>query len=64
LIEGACDFNPTRLRTMRARFTSPTYPGEVIRTDIWTGETVSFRATVVGRDVVVLNNGSATVALD
>ena len=62
LIEGACGFDPTRLRAMRARFTSPTYPGEAIRTDIWVGETVSFRATVVGRDVVVLNNGSATVA--
>jgi acyl dehydratase len=64
LIEGACGFDPTRLRTMRARFTSPTYPGEVVRTDIWVGETVSFRATVVGRDVVVLNNGNATVTPD
>jgi acyl dehydratase len=64
LIEGACDFDPTRLRRMRARFTSPTYPGETIRTDIWAdGETVSFRATVPGRDVVVLNNGCATVGL-
>jgi acyl dehydratase len=63
LIEGACDFDPTRLRTMRARFTSPTYPGETIRTDIWAGETVSFRATAVERDVVVLNNGCATVGL-
>jgi acyl dehydratase len=63
LIEGACDFDPTRLRMMRARFTSPTYPGEVVRTDIWIDrETVSFRATVVDRDVVVLNNGCATVA--
>jgi acyl dehydratase len=62
LIEGACDFDPTRLRTMRARFTSPTYPGDTIRTDIWTdGETVSFRATVVERDAVVLNNGRATL---
>jgi acyl dehydratase len=64
LIAGACDFDPTRLRTMRARFTSPTYPGETIRTDIWAdGETVSFRATVVERDVVVLNNGCATAVL-
>jgi acyl dehydratase len=61
LIEGACGFDPTCLRTMRARFTSPVYPGEVVRTDIWVGETVSFRATVVGRDAVVLNNGHATV---
>jgi len=65
LIEGACAFDPTRLRTMRARFTSPTYPGETIRTDIWAdGETVSFRAMAVERDVVVLNNGRATVGLN
>ena len=62
VIEGACDSDPARLRAMRARFTSPTYPGETIRTDIWLGETISFRATVVGRDVIVLNNGSAAVA--
>jgi acyl dehydratase len=63
LIEGACDFDPTRLRMMRARFTSPTYPGEVVRTDIWVDrETISFRATVLERDVVVLNNGCATVS--
>jgi acyl dehydratase len=65
LIEGACDFDPTRLRTMRARFTSPTYPGDTIRTDIWAdGEAVSFRATVVERDAVVLNNGRAAVVPD
>jgi acyl dehydratase len=64
LLEGACDFNPARLRKMRARFTSPTYPGETIRTDIWAdGETVSFRATVIERDAIVLNNGCATVGL-
>jgi acyl dehydratase len=62
LIEGACGSDPTRLRAIGVRFTSPTYPGETIRTDIWIGETISFRATVVGRGVVVLNNGSATVA--
>jgi acyl dehydratase len=62
LLEGACDFNPARLRKMRARFTSPTYPGETIRTDIWAdGETVSFRATAIERDAIVLNNGCATV---
>jgi acyl dehydratase len=62
LVEGVCAFNPGYLRSMRARFTSPVYPGETIRTDIWTdGETVSFRAVAVERDTVVLSNGSATV---
>jgi hypothetical protein len=38
-------------------------PGETIRTEIWKDAgTVSFRARVVERDVVVLNNGRAQVA--
>lgn len=63
LLEGVCGCNPDRLRSMRARFTSPTYPGETIRTDIWIdGEVVSFRAVAVERDILVLGNGSAVVA--
>jgi acyl dehydratase len=39
------------------------FPGETIRTEIWRdGGQVSFRARVVERDVVVLNNGLASVA--
>jgi acyl dehydratase len=48
---------------MRARFTSPAYPGETIRIDIWVdGTTVAFRAIAVERDVLILGNGSAEVA--
>lgn len=62
LVEGVCAFNPERLRSMQTRFTSPSYPGETIRTDVWTdGEMVSFRATAVERDTVVLSNGIATI---
>jgi acyl dehydratase len=44
------------------RFSAPVYPGETIRTELWPdGERVSFRARVVERDVVVLNNGLARV---
>ena len=39
------------------------FPGETIRTEIWRdGERASFRARAVERDVVVLNNGLATVS--
>ena len=48
---------------MQARFSSPVYPGETIRTEMWLqGGVVSFRARVVERDVVVLNNGRAQLA--
>jgi acyl dehydratase len=44
------------------RFSSPVYPGETIRTEMWLdGSNVSFRARVVERDVVVLNNGLAEI---
>jgi acyl dehydratase len=47
---------------MQVRFSAPVYPGETIRTELWAEEQrISFRARVVERDVVVLNNGLATV---
>lgn len=62
LIELVCDGAPNRLRSMAARFTSPVYPGETIRVETWDdGSVVSFRARVVERDVVVLNNGRAEI---
>ncbi len=47
---------------MFARLTSPVYPGETIRTEMWRdGNVVSFRATVPARGVTVLNNGRAEI---
>ncbi len=63
IIKACCGGDPARLRSLQVRFSSPVFPGETIRTEIWReGERVSFRARVVERDVVVLNNGLATVA--
>ena len=46
----------------RVRFSAPVYPGETIRTEMWRdGSIVSFRARVVERDVVALNNGRAEI---
>jgi acyl dehydratase len=63
ILQTCCDGNPLRLRRLDLRFSSPVYPGETIRTEIWReGSDVSFRARVVERDVLVLNNGYAVVA--
>src|SRR5262245_36814459 len=63
LIKACCGGDPARLKSMQVRFTAPVFPGETIRTELWPDAgRVSFRARVVERDVVVLNNGLATVA--
>jgi acyl dehydratase len=50
---------------MEGRFSSPVYPGEIIRTEIWLdGSVASFRSTVPSRNVTVLNNGRAEIAPD
>jgi acyl dehydratase len=62
IIKACCGGDPARLRGLQVRFSSPVYPGETVRTEMWPeGERVSFRARVVERDVVVLNNGLAQV---
>ncbi len=54
------DGDPAALKHLRLRFSSPVYPGETIRTEMWRdGDEVTFRARVLERDVVVLNNGLA-----
>jgi acyl dehydratase len=55
LLRGLLNYDASRLRSMAARFTAPVYPGETIRTEIWNDG--SFRARVVERDVIVINNG-------
>jgi acyl dehydratase len=63
IVKGCCGGDPARLKSLQVRFSSPVFPGETIRTEMWPdGERVSFRARVVERDVVVLNNGLAMVA--
>lgn len=63
LVELCCNGDAKRLVKMQVRFSSPVYPGETIVTEVWKeGDgTLSFRAKVAERDVVVINNGAATV---
>ena len=62
ILKTCCGYDPARFRTMAGRFSSPVYPGETIRTEIWRdGNIVSFRSTVPARGVTVLNNGRAEI---
>jgi acyl dehydratase len=64
LLKTLCDYDTSRFKSMEARFSSPVYPGETLRTEMWRdGKVVSFRCTVPARDnVVVLNNGRMEIA--
>ena len=62
ILKTCCGYDPARFRSMEGRFSSPVYPGETIRTEIWrSGNIVSFRSTVPARGVTVLNNGRAEI---
>jgi acyl dehydratase len=60
VLRAVCDYDPSRVFSFGGRFSSPVFPGDTIRTEMWCdGSIVSFRASVPGRDVVVMNNGRA-----
>ena len=62
LLKTVCGYDPARLTAMAGRFSAPVFPGETIRTEMWRdGKVVSFRARVLERDVVAINNGCAEV---
>lgn len=63
MLKTLCDYDPSRLAKIAGRFSAPVFPGETIRTEIWRdGKAISFRARVVGRDVIAINNGIAEIA--
>ena len=65
IVQAACDDQSERLKSLQLRFSSPVYPGETLVTELWRdGNTISFRSRVAERDVIVLNNGRATVSGD
>ncbi|NYT22754.1 MaoC family dehydratase N-terminal domain-containing protein [Alcaligenaceae bacterium] len=64
LMREICGGNPERVQSFGARFTSPVFPGETLRTEIWrldSGAAV-FRCSVPARDKVVLDAGGFTFA--
>lgn len=64
VIEKVLDFDASRLKRIAVRFTSPVWPGETVRYELWreSATVVRLRATVDARNVVVLNNGLVEVA--
>ncbi len=60
LVKGFCGYDAARLKLISARFSAPTYPGDLIRLECWSeGDEVAFRARVSARDVTVLSHGRA-----
>ncbi|HLT77839.1 MAG TPA: MaoC/PaaZ C-terminal domain-containing protein [Ferrovibrio sp.] len=58
VVKAACNHDPALVRHIEARFTAPVFPGETIHTEIWRdGNTVSFRARLMERDVIALDHG-------
>jgi acyl dehydratase len=64
ILKTVCDYDPLLFGGLAVRFTSPTFPGETIRTEIWRSSTeeVTFRCTALERNLVVLDQGRAKVA--
>ena len=65
LLRAVCNRDPARLLDMHVRFSSPVYPGETIRTEIYRLDGgVGFRCRALERGKVVLDRGRATLVTD
>jgi acyl dehydratase len=63
LLATCCGYDPTRLKSMFARFSAPVFPGETIRFELYRdGGEIAFRARAKERDKVVLDYGRAQIA--
>jgi acyl dehydratase len=58
VLKACCGYDASRIKAMAVRFTSPVYPGETIRFQLWRRDSkLHLRARIDARDLVVLNNG-------
>ena len=59
VLRSVTHYDATRIQALAVRFTSPVYPGETVRFQLWPRDSGSFhlRGRVDARNVVVLNNG-------
>lgn len=62
VLQTYADYQPERIKSHEARFSSPVFPGETITVDLWKdGEVVSFEARVKERGVTVIKNGKTVL---
>ena len=62
VLQVYADFDPSRIRSLEARFTAPVLPGETLSFELWRdGDVISLRTRVIGRSVVALNHGRCTL---
>ena len=62
ILKTYCGYDPGKFKSLKLRFSSPVFPGETIRTEMWRdGDQISFRAKALERDIIVLNNGLSIV---
>jgi acyl dehydratase len=58
VLKTMLDYRSDLIREFDVRFSAPVMPGERLRVDLWRdGESVSFRAVALDRNVSVINNG-------
>jgi acyl dehydratase len=71
LVESSCGGDPTRLRTLRARFANPGYNGDALTTEIWAGgdlgrdergDAVALFRVVDPAGAALIEQGRATLA--
>lgn len=62
-VAAALGTSVERVRNLEGRFSAPVFPGESLRTDVWTaGDSVRLQLVAVERDQIVFANGSASLA--
>ncbi len=62
LLHGLCDGDPTRFRSMDARFSKPVYPGDTLTVSMWVDGKQAIFQTKTQRDEIVIDRGLATFA--
>jgi len=58
ILRTICEYDPTLIRTLEARFAAPALPGDTLVTQMWqSANIVSFRVMAAERDVMVVSRG-------
>ena len=63
VLSALCDYDASRFRALKVRYSAPVYPGETIRVELFRLEKGQYavRCKVLERDLTVLNNGYVEV---